>query len=68
MNYDFFDFRQAEDESCDKFLKRFLDLISSLKLSGVDVTTHSHLKDMEFKKIIKEEPKKNTELIKKEAD
>ena len=68
MNYDFSDFRQAEDESCDKFLKRFLDLISSLKLSGVDLTTHSHLKDMEFKKIIKEEPKKNTELIKKEAD
>ena len=49
-------FRQSEDESCDKFLKRFLGLISSVKLSGIDVTTQSNLKDMEYKKLIKSEP------------
>ena len=64
----FFNFCQAEDESCDKFLKLFLDLSSSLKLSGIDVTTHSHLTYMECKKLIKADPNKSKTLAKKEAD
>ena len=63
----FLNFRQAEDESCDTFLKRFLDLISSLKLSGIDVTTHSHLTDIEYKNLVKAEPNKSTALANKEA-
>ena len=63
----FFNFCQAKDESCDKFLKRFLDLKSSLKLSGIDMTTCSHLTDMEYKKLVKADPNKSTTLAKKDA-
>ena len=49
------------------FLKRFLDLSSSFKISGIDMTTQSHLIDMECKKLIKADPNKSTELAKKEA-
>ena len=63
----YFYFRQAEDESCGKILKHFLDLGSSLKISGINVTTNSHLTDMEYKKLIKSKPNKNIALEKKEA-
>ena len=53
-------FRQAENESHDKFLKRFLDLSSPLNISGTEVTTHSNLKDMECNKLIKVVPNKST--------
>ena len=52
----FFHFHQAEDELFDKFLKSFLDLRSSLHLSGVDVTTQSRLTDIECKNLIKADP------------
>ena len=48
-------------------MKRVLDLRSSLRLSGINVTTHSHLKDMEYKKMIESDPKNSTESKKKEA-
>ena len=48
-------------------MKCFLDLISLLKLSGINVTTHSQLKDMEWKNIIKADQNNNTALEKKEA-
>ena len=48
-------------------MKRFLDLSSPLKLSGIDVTTHSHLIDMECKNMIKADPKKSTALANKKA-
>ena len=63
----FFNFRQAEDESWDKFLKCFLDLSSLLDISCIDVTNHSHLTDMECKELIKSEPNKSKILAKKEA-
>ena len=49
-------------------MKRFLDLNSSLKISGINVNTHSHLKDMECKKLITAEPNNNISLAKEEAD
>ena len=49
------------------FLRRFLYLSSSLKLSGIDVMSQSHLADMEFKKLIKADPSKNATLAKKEV-
>ena len=52
---------------CDKFLKRFLYLSSSLKLEGIGVTIHSHRTDMEYKKLIKADPNKSKALEKKEA-
>ena len=52
---------------CEKFLKRFLDLSSSLNISGIDVTTHSHLTDMKCKKLVKADPNKSTALAKNEA-
>ena len=42
----FFNYRRAEDESCENNLKRFLDIRSSLNLSGIYVTTHGHLTGM----------------------
>ena len=50
-----------------KFLKGFLDLSSSIKLSSIDVKNHSHLTDMEFKKLIKSDLNKSKALAKKEA-
>ena len=49
-------------------MKRFLDLNLSLKISGINVNTHSHLKDMECKKLITAEPNNNISLAKEEAD
>ena len=63
----FLNFCQAEDESCDKFLKCFQDLSSSLKLSGIETKNHSHLQDIEYKKLVKSYPKMSTTLAKKEA-
>ena len=37
-------------------MKHFLDLRSLLKLSGTDVTNHSHLKETEYNKLIKSDP------------
>ena len=48
-----------------KIPKNFIDLSSSLKISGVDVTTHSDLIYMEKKKRMIEDPNKNTTLAKK---
>ena len=64
----FFNFRQAEDESCEKFLKHFLDLNSYLNISGIGAMNHSHLTDMEYTKLVKSDPKKSTILSNKEAD
>ena len=47
--------------------KRFLDLSSSLKLSGIDVTAHIDLTDTEKKKLMTAYPYKNKKLAKKEA-
>ena len=63
----FFSFCQAKDKSCNKFPKRFLDRISSLNISGIGVTTHSHMTDMECKKLTKADPSKNVTLAKNEA-
>ena len=38
-----------------------------IKLPGINVTTHSHLKDMEYKKLIKLDTHKNATLAKREA-
>ena len=62
-----FNFGQAEDESCDKLMKHFLDLSLYLKLSGIDVINHSHLTDMEYKNLVKLDPNNSTTLAKKEA-
>ena len=58
---------QAEDESWKKILKHFLDLISSLNILGIYAMTYSHLPDIEYKKLIKEDPNKSTALANKEA-
>ena len=55
-------FRKEEDESWDKFLNCFLDPSSSLKISGIDLTTHSHLICMENENLMSEDPNKNTTL------
>ena len=39
-------------------MKGFLDLSSSFKLSGIDMTNHSQLTDMEYKKLVKADKKK----------
>ena len=59
-------FYQAKYESCNKFPKCFLDLRSSLKHSAINVTTLSHLTDIECKKFIKADPNKITVSAKKE--
>ena len=38
-----------------------------LKFPGINATTHIHLKDMEYKKLIKLDTNKNATLVKKEA-
>ena len=63
----FLNVRQAEDESCVKFLKRFLDLSSPLKLSGTNMTTHINLIDMKYKNLVKADPNKSTALAKKDS-
>ena len=63
----FFKFRQSKNELCKKNLKRFLYLSSSLNISGIDVTVHSHLIDIEYKKLIKADANKSTSLAKKET-
>ena len=67
FKYTIFNFRQAKDESCNNFLKHFLDLSSSLKISGIDAKTNTHLTDMKYKKLIKLDPNKSTTLANKEA-
>ena len=62
-----FNYWQAEDESCNKFLKRFLNLSLSLKISGIDVTTNRHLIDTDNKNMTTADPNKNTILANKEA-
>ena len=47
--------------------KKFLDLSFPLKLSGIDVTAHSHLIDTEKKKLMKSDPNKNTTAEKEQA-
>ena len=50
-----------------KIPRTFLDLSSSLKLSGIDVTTHIHLIYKDNKKLIKSGPNKNTTSAKKDS-
>ena len=63
----FLNFRQAEDESRDKFLKRSLELSSLIKLSGIYATNQITMKDIECKKLIKSDPRNNVTLENKEA-
>ena len=63
-----FNFCQAEDESSEKLLKRFLYLSSPLNISGIGVKTHSHQIDMECKKLIKADPNKSKASAKKKDD
>ena len=63
----FFNFHQAKYESCDKLMKIFQCISSSLKLSGINMTTHSHLTYMEYRNLIKSDSNKSTALTKKEA-
>ena len=63
----FLNFRQSDDESCDKFMKHLLDFRSPLNMSDIDVRNQSHLTDKEYKKLVKADPNKSTTLEKKEA-
>jgi hypothetical protein len=51
----FFNFRQGEQESNDSFLKRFLELSSSLKQAEVNSVDHDHLATIEKKALLDED-------------
>jgi hypothetical protein len=53
----FFNFRQGEQESNDSFLKRFLELSSSLKQVEVNSVDHNHLAKIEKKALLDEDVK-----------
>ena len=61
-------FRQAEDEPCEAFLKRFLDFVSNMELAGVDVIHHPYLEELEERtRLKKENPAKTEEAATREA-
>lgn len=51
----FFNFRQGEQESNDGFLKRFLELNSSLKQAEINSVDHDHLATIEKKALLDED-------------
>jgi len=67
MGRQFFTFRQAEDEFCEAFLKRFLDVVLNMELAGIDDIHHPHLEELEWTKLMKESPTKTEEAAATEA-
>ena len=50
----FFNLRQGENENNDSFLKRFLELSSSLKQADINAKKHDHLAKIEIKVLLEE--------------